>query len=83
MCIRDSYRAELTQDDGQVLVSCRLGSIGRASLRTREEVAKFDGTVCAEAESVVVARDPSTGMSRPLTEGERGALERELQVTAG
>jgi len=76
------YRVELTQDDGEVLVSCRLDSIGRASLKTREEVAKGDGTVCADARSVVVARDPSTGTSRPLTEDERGALERELQVTA-
>ena len=77
------YRVELTQDDGEVLVSCRLDSIGRASLNTREEVAKVDGTVSAEAQSVVVARDPSTGMSRPLTGDERAALERELEVTAG
>ncbi len=75
------YRAELTQDDAEVLVRCRLHSIGRASLRTREEVAKLDGTVSAEAESVVVARSPSTGKSRPLTIEERAALERELEVT--
>jgi acyl-CoA thioester hydrolase len=77
------YRAELTQDDGEVLVRCRLDSIGRASLQTREEVAKLDGTVSAEARSVVVARDPSTGKSRTLTDDERAALERELEVTAG
>jgi len=77
------YRAELTQDDGEVLVRCRLDSIGRASLQTREEVAKLDGTVSAEAQSVVVARDPSTGKSRPLTDEERAALERELEVAAG
>ena len=75
------YRAELTPDDGEVLVRCRLDSIGRASLRTREEVAKLDGTVSAEAESVVVARDLSTGKSRPLTDEERAALERELEVS--
>jgi acyl-CoA thioester hydrolase len=77
------YRVELSQDDGEVLVSCRLDSIGRASLNTREEVAKVDGTVSAEAQSVVVARDQSTGTSRPLTGNERAALERELEVTAG
>ena len=77
------YRAELTQDDAEVLVSCRLDSVGRASVRTREVVAKLDGTVSAEARSVVVARDPSTGTSRPLTDEERAALERELDVTAG
>jgi acyl-CoA thioester hydrolase len=76
------YRVELSQDDGEVLVSCRLDSIGRASLNTREEVAKVDGTVSAEAQSVVVARDPSTGTSRPLADDERAALERELEVTA-
>jgi acyl-CoA thioester hydrolase len=77
------YRVELTQDDGEVLVSCRLDSIGRASLKTREVVAKLDGTVSAEAQSVVVARDPSTGTSRALTDEERTALERELEAIAG
>jgi acyl-CoA thioester hydrolase len=77
------YRMELTQDDGEVLVSCRLDSIGRASLNTREQVAKLDGTVSAEALSVVVARDRSTGTSRPLTDEERAALEQELEVSAG
>ncbi len=77
------YRAELTQDDGEVLVGCRLHSIGRASLRTREEVAKLDGTLSAEAESVVVARDPATGRARPLTEEERAALEAELAAARG
>jgi acyl-CoA thioester hydrolase len=77
------YRVELSQDDGEVLVTRRLDSIGRASLNTREEVAKVDGTVSAEAQSVVVARDQSTGTSRPLTGNERAALERELEVTAG
>ncbi len=77
------YRAELTQDDGEVLVRCRLHTIGRASLRTREEVAKLDGTLSAEAESVVVARDPATGRARPLTEEERAALEAELAAARG
>ncbi len=77
------YRTELTQDDGEVLVRCRLHAIGRASLRAHEEVAKLDGTLSAEAESVVVARDPSTGRARPLTDEERAALEQELAATAG
>lgn len=72
------YRVELTQDDTEVLVRCRLHSIGRASVRTREEIAKLDGTLSAEAESVVVARDPATGRARPLTTEERVALEQEL-----
>lgn len=72
------FRNELTQDDDEILVRCRLDSIGRASVRTREEIVKADGTVAAEAGSVIVPRDPATGRSRPLTEEERAVLEQEL-----
>lgn len=73
------FKDELTQDDGAVLVRCRLDSFGRASVRTREEIVKADGTVSALAESVVVPRDPATGRSRPLTEEERAALQDALE----
>ena len=72
------FRDELKQADGAVLVRCRLDSFGRASVRTREEIAKMDGSVSAVAESVVVPRDPQSGRSRPLTEDERAVLDREL-----
>lgn len=72
------FRSELRQDDAEVVARCRLDAIGRASIRTREEVRKADGTLSAEAESVIVPRDPTTGRSRPLTGEERAALEREL-----
>jgi YbgC/YbaW family acyl-CoA thioester hydrolase len=72
------FRNELTQDDEEIVVRCRLDSIGRASVRTREEIVKRDGTMSAEAESVIVPRDPGSGRSRPLTDDERAALEREL-----
>ncbi len=75
------FKAELTQSDGAVIVRCGLASIGRSSFRTREEVIKQDETVSALAESVVVARDPGTGRSRPLTDAERAALEAELAGT--
>jgi acyl-CoA thioester hydrolase len=75
------FRRELTQDDDQVVVSCRLERIGRSSVHTREEIRALDGTLAAESESVVVARDLSTGRSRPLTEPERTAFERELEST--
>ncbi len=74
------FRRELTQDDGEVIVRCWLDGIGRASIRTREEVRRADGTIAAEAASVIVPRDPQTGRSRPLTEDERAALEAELAV---
>lgn len=72
------YRSELTQSDREVVVRCGLESIGRSSIRTREEVRKLDGTLSAEAASVIVPRDPTSGRSRPLTEAERAALEQEL-----
>ena len=72
------FRAELTQDDGAIVVRCRLDSLGRASIRTREEIVKRDGTVSASAESVIVPRDPKAGRSRALTEQERAILEAEL-----
>jgi acyl-CoA thioester hydrolase len=74
------FRSELKQDDGEIVVRCRLESIGRSSVRTREAILKADGTVSAEAESVVVPRDPATGRSRPLTAEERAVLERELET---
>jgi acyl-CoA thioester hydrolase len=72
------YRRELTQEDREVVVRCTLGSIGRSSLRTREEIRTLDGTLSAEASAVIVPRDPRTGRSRALTSVERAVLEREL-----
>jgi acyl-CoA thioester hydrolase len=72
------FKTQLTQDDGAVLVRCRLDALGRSSILTREEVVKLDGTVAATAESVIVPRDPEAGRSRPLTEQERAVLEAEL-----
>ena len=71
------FKAELTQDDAVVIVTCDLDRIGRSSVATREEVRKLDGTLSAESTSVVVPRDPRTGRSRPLTDAERAALEAE------
>jgi acyl-CoA thioester hydrolase len=76
------FRRELTQDDGEVVVRCRLGSVGRSSVRTIEEIVKRDGTVSAVAESVIVPRDPATGRSRPLSDEERAALDARLAPEA-
>jgi acyl-CoA thioester hydrolase len=72
------FRNELKQDDGEVIVRCSLASVGRSSIRTREEICKLDGTLSAEAASVIVPRDAATGRSRPLTAEERTLLEAEL-----
>ena len=73
------FKQELRQEDGVVLVRCELDSFGRSSVRTKEEIVKQDGTVSAVAESVIVAKDPQSGLSRPLNDAEREALDRELQ----
>jgi acyl-CoA thioester hydrolase len=76
------FRRELTQDDDAVLVTCRLGTIGRRSLTTVEEIRKLDGTLSAHAESVIVPRDRATGRARSLRLEERVALESELDATS-
>jgi acyl-CoA thioester hydrolase len=74
------YEAELTLDDGAVIVRCGLESVGRSSVRTVEEIRKERGMVSAKASAVVVARDPETGRARPLTDPEREALEAEQEA---
>ena len=74
------FRRELRQADDEILVRCRIAEIGRSSIRTREEIVTTDGTLAAEAETVLVARDRESGRSRPLTDAERGAFERELSL---
>jgi acyl-CoA thioester hydrolase len=73
------FRRELTQEDDVVVVSCRLDRLGRSSLATREEIRTASGELSAEAGAVLVARDRETGGSRPLSTGERAALERALE----
>jgi acyl-CoA thioester hydrolase len=67
------FRRELTQGD-----EAWLTRIGRSSVTTREEIITVGGELAAEAEAVLVARDKETGRSRPLSNPERAALEREL-----
>lgn len=71
------FRRELKQDDGYVIARCELQSIGTSSVRTRERLVTGEGTLAAEAEAVLVARNPDSGASRPLTALERAAFERE------
>ena len=68
------FRDEVTQDDGEVVVTSEVTGYGTSSVRTREVVRKPDGTVAAEGECVLVPRDATTRGSRPLTEAERTVL---------
>jgi acyl-CoA thioester hydrolase len=74
------FRNELTQDDGAITVRCEIVGIGRSSVRTRETIAKADGTVAAEAEAVIVPRDREQGGSRPLTDPERARLRAAIEA---
>ena len=76
------FRRELTLEDGWVAVSCQLTRIGKSSLMLREEIRKQDGTLAAESEAVLVARDRESGRSRPLTDAERASLETALAVVS-
>ncbi len=70
------FRRELRQEDDVVFVQVGLVRVGRSSVTTREAVRTAGGELAAEAEAVLVARNPETGRSRPLTDGERDAFER-------
>lgn len=72
------FRRELTQDDDAIVARLWLTRIGTSSVTTREELVTVGGELAAEAEAVLVARDTETGRSRPLSDAERAALEREL-----
>jgi acyl-CoA thioester hydrolase len=72
------FRSELQQSDREVTVRCDVTGFGNSSVRTRELVHAGDGRLSAEAESVIVARDPEAGRSRPLTEAERTILQRAI-----
>jgi acyl-CoA thioester hydrolase len=72
------YRSELNQSDREVMVECRVTGFGTSSVRTAERVLAADGRLSAESGSVIVARDPETGRSRPLTDVEKVILQRAI-----
>jgi acyl-CoA thioester hydrolase len=69
------YRNELIQSDGEVVVRCGIAGHGESSVRTWERIEKPNGTVAAEAESVIVPKDATGSRSRPLTPAEKATLE--------
>ena len=72
------FRDEVRQADDAVIVRATLVRVGTSSFTVKEEIRKLDGTLAAESESVIVARDRETGRSRPLNDAERSALEAAL-----
>lgn len=70
------YRNELRLSDRVVVGGCGLVRVGNSSVTARIELRAADGRLAAEAEIVIVARDPDSGRSRPLLDKERAAFER-------
>ncbi len=69
------FRDQLTQADGVITVRSEVSGLGTSSVRTRERIYKADGTLAAEAESVIVPRNAQGNGSRPLTPEERRVIE--------
>ena len=72
------YRRELSQDDDEVTVSCRGVGYGASSIRTAEQIVARAGWIAAASESVILAHDADARSSRPLTDEERGTLDRAI-----
>ena len=70
------YRTELRLSDREVIGSCRLVRLGNSSVTARIDLRAPEDRLAAEAEIVIVARDPDSGRSRPLLEQEREAFGR-------
>jgi acyl-CoA thioesterase FadM len=68
------FTRELTLADTAAVARCTLARVGTSSIRTAEEILTESGELAARAEAVIVARDPETGASRPLSDAERSAL---------
>ena len=69
------YRSELRLEDRHAIGGVRLERVGTKSVTARVDLRAPDGRIAAEAELVIVSRDPETGASQPLTDQERAAFE--------
>jgi acyl-CoA thioesterase FadM len=69
------YRNELRLEDRQAIGSVRLLRVGTKSVTVGADLRAPDGRVAAEAELVIVSRDPEAGSSQSLTGAERAAFE--------
>lgn len=69
------YRHELRHSDGAVTVTTDVQRVGRSSVILRSRMLTPDGTLSAEAVTVLVAWDTEQRRSRELTADERALLE--------
>ena len=72
---RSTTGTSCSSADKQVVGSAGLVRVGTKSVTARIEMRAPDGRLAAEAEVVIVARDPETRGSKPLSDEERAAFE--------
>ena len=70
----------ILDDSGPLTIELWITRVGTTSYGVRHVVTDRDGTVCADAEALMVAFDLQTSASRPLDEHERGLLTEYLHV---
>ncbi len=68
------FRAEIPMGTPEVIVTCRAVEIGRSSMRTTEQILLPGGSIAAQSQTVIVARDEKSRTSRPWTDEERAIL---------
>jgi acyl-CoA thioester hydrolase len=68
------YRAEVTIETREVLVESEIAGVGRSSVRFAQRLLRPDGTLAAEAETVLVAWDRDARAARVISDPERAAL---------
>jgi acyl-CoA thioester hydrolase len=76
------YRTELSLEDQEVTVRCWGAGMGTSSIRTNEQIAKPDGTVASESESVIVSHDAGARRARPLSGEQRELLRAAIAADA-
>ena len=64
------FRREIPLGTREVVVRTRIAEVGRSSVRFEQSI----GDGAAEAVAVLVAWDPATRRSRPITDAERHSL---------
>ena len=70
------FVSQLTQEDGDAIVTVEVESIGTSSITLRETIhASSDGRLVATARGVLVHTDPEHTASKPLPDDLRARLE--------
>ncbi|MFC9556830.1 acyl-CoA thioesterase [Rhodococcus sp. NPDC056960] len=78
---RMQYLREILEEDGPLRVVIRPVRLGRSSIDLAELLLDAKGTVCNRSEATLVAWDVEARGPRPLTAGERDALEDDVDHT--